>query len=154
MRPNSITPENFWPRVDRTGECWPWMEYRGHFGHGRVKFGGKTYPAHKIAWMLTHGPVPDGICVLHRCDNPACCNPDHLFLGTKGDNNRDRDAKGRTAHQVGSSHGLSKLTEDQVREMRRLRAEGWTLAALAGRYDVIFQNVSMIVLRKSWRHVA
>lgn len=89
-------------RLDKSGgpdACWPWMGSRNTGGsgknHGSIQ-AGRMVKAHRIAWILAGGPVPDGMCVLHRCDNPPCCNPAHLFLGTVADNNRDRDAKGRS----------------------------------------------------------
>jgi hypothetical protein len=101
--------EHFWERVDRNGPvpahrpelgpCWPWT--RGHFaeGYGAVKWADKTRGTHRVAWMVTYGPIPPRICVLHHCDNRPCCRPDHLFLGTKGDNARDMTAKGRHDRQ-------------------------------------------------------
>jgi hypothetical protein len=150
------TRARFWAKVDKSGECWLWLGGKAHRGHGRVKWGGRFRPAHRIAYELLVGPVPEGLCVLHNCpggDNPACVRPSHLWLGSKTDNNRDRDAKGRTAHQKGSAHGLSKLTEDDVRLIRQRRADGATLTAIAAEFGVIFQNISLIVNRKAWRHV-
>ena len=95
--------ERFWTKVDRSGgpdACWPWMGHRTRQGYGQVKILGKSTPAHRVAWELTNGPIPLGdhfgtTCACHRCDNPPCCNPAHLFLGTMADNVADRDAKGR-----------------------------------------------------------
>lgn len=150
------TPAGFWSRVDRTGgplACWLWQGLTGDKGHGRVRWAGRQTSTHRLAWELARGPIPAGLCVLHRCDVPACCNPTHLFLGTRGDNNRDRDTKGRTARQAGSAHGQAKLTEDQVREMRALRLVGWSLARLAARYDVNWRTISLIVNHKAWLHI-
>jgi uncharacterized protein YjiS (DUF1127 family) len=92
-----VDAELFWSKVKRGGpdECWPWLAATNEKGYGVV--GGKdgTTKANRVAWKLTNGPIPDGKCVLHRCDNPPCCNPGHLFTGTRGDNNRDMHAKGR-----------------------------------------------------------
>ena len=76
-------------------ECIEWQRCRSAFGYGRLWFKNRVWMAHRHAWFLANGPIPDGLCVCHHCDNPPCTNVDHLFLGTKGDNNRDRDQKGR-----------------------------------------------------------
>lgn len=99
--------DRFWSKVDRSGgpdACHPWMTYRTPTGYGR--FGptsGKSVRAHRVAWELTHGPIPSGLQVLHRCDNPSCCNVRHLWLGTIAQNVADRDAKGRGVLPPGSS---------------------------------------------------
>lgn len=88
----------FWQHVDQSGglfACWPWTGATFHWGHGAVKVNGRPWGAHRIAWELTNGPVPVGLQINHHCDNPPCCNPSHLFLGTQMDNVRDMIAKGR-----------------------------------------------------------
>lgn len=95
-------PERFWRRVRQGSGCWEWQGTRTAQGYGGFRIGGTMRKAHRVAWELTHGPIPPGAgphgtCVLHRCDNPGCVRPDHLFLGTNRDNARDREAKGRTA---------------------------------------------------------
>jgi len=99
------TPENrgprFWALVDRSGgpdACWPWLGYRKtRGGYGQVRRDHRTYPAHVFAWVLVNGPLPaDKPCGLHRCDNPPCCNPTHIFPGTNADNSADMVAKGRS----------------------------------------------------------
>ena len=89
----------FWGGVDRCGpdECWPWPDSFSPRCHGQTNWRGKRPLAHRVAWELTHGPIPEGLWVLHRCDVPACCNPAHLFLGTHADNMRDMVAKRRHA---------------------------------------------------------
>lgn len=92
--------ERFWPKVARgaTDECWPFLGYCRPDGYGEIALGTRedgAIRAHRAAWLLTHGAVPDGLCVLHACDVPPCCNPAHLFLGTRGDNTADMMRKGR-----------------------------------------------------------
>lgn len=87
--------ERFWGKVEKTDGCWLWKGYRTPKGYGVFKMNGKNQQAHRAAWMLTHGPIPTGLDVLHECDNPPCVRPDTLFLGTNTDNQRDSVAKGR-----------------------------------------------------------
>lgn len=93
--------ERFWRRVGRGGDdaCWPWDHPHAIHGYGEVQFNGRPARAHVVAWTLTNGAVPDGCHVLHRCDNPPCCNPAHLFVGTQQVNVADMHAKGRAAAQ-------------------------------------------------------
>ena len=99
-------------------DCWEWPGRKSGGGYGIMKRKGITYQAHRFLYEMWSGlPIPDGMCVCHRCDNPPCVNPSHLFLGTKADNNLDRDAKGRTFR--GPNRKNAKLTDDQVRDVRR-----------------------------------
>lgn len=92
----------FWSKVDKSGECWLWKSSRGPKGYGQftVKRGSNPVLTHRLAWELTSGPIEGGLFVLHRCDNPPCCNPEHLFLGTNADNVRDMMSKGRHRNQI------------------------------------------------------
>jgi hypothetical protein len=149
------TAEGFWRRVDRSGgvdACWPWGGPINHgWGYGRYRV--KETPeraAHRIAWVLTHRPIPDGLHVLHNCDTPLCCNPAHLRLGTHPENIADRDRKGRNA--TGERHGAARLTAAQVAEIRRLLDEGETQEAVAARFGTSQQHVSKIKRRVIWRN--
>jgi len=109
--------ERFWAKVDRRGldECWEWQGSRtGRGRYGNVKVDSYTNaPSHRVAWELTNGPVPEELCVCHRCDNPPCCNPAHLFLGTHQDNMIDKVAKGRQSR--GEEHS-PRTRRDRMRE--------------------------------------
>jgi hypothetical protein len=146
--------ERFWCKVARGGpdECWPWQAGKNAGGYGRITVhDGRAQPiqyAHRVAWELTRGSL-GGLFVLHRCDNPACCNPAHLFLGTQTDNMRDRDAKGRLNPPRGSKSGRAKLTEAAVEEIRALAlvARQRDIAAL---YGVHRSTVTNILSGKTW----
>jgi hypothetical protein len=86
----------FWDKVVKTDGCWEWSGCRHPRGYGLARYMGKTVVTHRIAWMLERGAIPGGMVICHKCDNPPCVNPDHLFIGTQADNNRDRHQKGRT----------------------------------------------------------
>jgi ribosome-binding protein aMBF1 (putative translation factor) len=120
------------------------------------KKSGRTYRAHRIAWELTKGQIPDGAVICHRCDNPRCCNPDHLFVGTKADNSADMTSKGRhrTDPRQGEKHGMHKLTEGVVLQIRDAYAAGGaTQTALAERFGMSVSQINNIVNRRHWRHI-
>ena len=154
------TIARFWPKVDRSAGpdgCWLWTAAK-LFGYGVFTVGRKTMKAHRVAWELTNGPIPDGpgyhgTCVCHRCDVRACVNPSHMFLGTQGENMADRDAKGRQARQQGETHGGAKLSAEQVASMRSDRTAGMLLRELAAKYGVSESQAHRIVTGKRWAHV-
>lgn len=150
----------FWTKVDSSGgptECWPWQASRHRFGYGVVGVGSATDGtrgtdvAHRVAWQVTNGHIPAGACVLHRCDNPPCCNPAHLFLGTQRDNFAYMVSKGRVRR--GERTGTAKLTEDDVVDIRSVYAFGGTQKDIASVYRIARQTVSRVVLRQTWRHL-
>jgi hypothetical protein len=116
---HKMTPtERFWTRVDKSGECWVWTGAHLPTGYGRLTGAKRGMYAHRFSWELHNGPIPDGLLVCHKCDNPPCVRPDHLFLGTNVDNIRDRDAKGR-GNGGGGPHefcrkGLHRMAESAV----------------------------------------
>ena len=172
----------FWAKVNKDGPmmphmetpCWAWTAYIGLHGYGNFKIRQKFFKAHRASWMIHNGGIPHngsyhGICVCHRCDNRACVNPDHLFLGTQTDNILDMQSKGRGVQLCGDkhvsrlhpellprgeSHGRAKLTALQVGEIRAIYASGgFAQRKLAAKFGVATTLISSIILRKIWRHI-
>ena len=135
-----IKPFDFY--VDKSDGCWNWTGYKDIDGYGRYYDGIKTKRAHRIAWVKANGEIPDGLWVLHHCDNPSCVNPAHLRVGTHRDNALDRDTRGHCAR--------AKLDATQVTEIRNSKAGP---RELARRYGVTYQNIWNILAGKTWRHV-
>ncbi len=142
--------DRFWSKVDRrhNTECWLWTAHRNNDGYGNFRFKGKIEKAHRVAWFLRFGVMPP-LHALHYCDNRACVNPAHLFTGTHQDNMTDRMAKGRQAK--GKKNGLSKLTDDVVREIRNSKESQRKLAA---RFGVSSTTIRLARNRKTWTHVS
>lgn len=132
--------------------CWAWLSYKDPFGYGRLNVGGKPVLASRISYLLHYGDIPDGLFVLHRCDNPSCVNPGHLFLGTQADNVADMETKGRSRKRSlsGEQHHRSKVTNAIVRAIRRSPASD---ADMAAKYQISRATVHSIRHRKTWKHV-
>ena len=133
--------------------CLLWMGGLDHAGYGKLKVNGKSMKAHRFAWIKANGEIPKGkgyhgTCVLHRCDNPLCCNPSHLFLGTMSDNNLDRTKKGRTVSGV--KHHNTHLTEKDV---ITIRADQRIQSEIAKDYKISQPQVSKIKQKKIWKHI-
>lgn len=138
--------KRFWSLLDKSGECWVWTKSCSRKGYGRVCVGHERYKqAHRIAWSLVNGEIPEGMGVLHRCDNPPCCRPDHLFLGTQLDNLRDCAAKGRTNPTYGEKSVRVKLMDNQIGEIRALHG------AMTSRKVATMFGVAHGTITKIWR---
>lgn len=160
-------PEHrFWKKVDKDGpihpicgQCWRWKGKPSRSGYGQFMVNHRSLRAHRYSYELCIGSIPGGLDVLHRCDNKWCVNPDHLFVGTKQDNQRDKVEKGRQAK--GETIGGHKLTDEQIQEIRRryklkrgyhdpINGQG----ALARDFNTTQANISLIVRGKAWKHVS
>lgn len=139
-------------------ECWLWTAYKDGWGYGTVKARGKKRKAHREAYEAEHGVgSAEGVMVRHRCDTPACVNPDHLEVGTHAENMRDMAERGRRAATAGEGNGNAKLTEAAVRTIRAIHVPGHRdlgQAALARRFGVAQMTISNIVRGERWAHVA
>ena len=139
-------------RCSKSTGCWEWNGSSDAKGYGRINIGNKPMLVHRTSWEVFRGPIPNGMYVLHRCDNPRCIRPEHLFLGDQQMNMDDKAAKKRHRYGVsrGSDHGCSKLTEKQVRE---IRASSGPSRIVAENYGISGRQVRDIRTLKSWKHV-
>lgn len=135
-------------------------KYKGNYGYGitTVRVGRnirKHIGVHRLSWLYFRGPIPNGLCVLHHCDNPACVRPDHLFTGTKADNSRDMVDKGRArgGGVLGSRNGNSKLRESIISIIRGLINQGISCRQIGKRYGVHGSQIENIKNDRTWRHV-
>lgn len=135
--------------IERTQTCWLWLgkTSKGH-PYPRIRNGESV---HRIAWEITRGPIPDGMCVLHKCDNMQCVRPSHLFLGSHADNVADMVKKGRNVR--GRFQWAAKLDEKKIRKIRKLLAGGYTQQRIADLYGVTSAAIYMIKTGRNWSHV-
>lgn len=151
----NISENLFWTKIDKKGdsECWNWLQAKDEKGYGKFAVLRKAKKAHRIMWELTYGVIPDGLVVLHSCDNRACCNPNHLSLGTQLENLKDMRNKGRGTLPPtgpGEASPSSILTEKQVRIIKRSLAIGVLGQFLGQLFKVSGTNISYIKNQKSW----
>lgn len=144
--------------------CWRWKQRCNSHGYGQTRIHQTKIASHRLAYTLFCGPIPDGMCVLHHCDNPPCCRPDHLFLGTMKDNMQDMAKKKRAQNGFtkgtdclvkysGENNSSAKLSAERVLAMRAEFAAGSTLTEIAEKYRHSLSGVHAIIHRKTWRHV-
>jgi hypothetical protein len=156
-RPAKSMADRYWPKVDKNGllirpdlgRCWGWLSGITNKGYGRLKLpSGKYLGAHVVSWIIHFGKIPDGDNVLHKCDNPICSRPDHLFTGTHRQNMHDRDTKGRGPQ--GEKNGNAKLTNTDACEIRKLRESGMGYLAIAKKFKVTKPTIYKVCKGMSW----
>lgn len=165
----------FWEKVDQRGpdECWPWTAATATNGYGvfgvlrkdRGEWCHRQWKSHRLAWSFVNGFIPEGMVIRHSCDNPPCCNPRHLLLGTGNDNvadkvMRNRQSRGPLHSQImqvviarGEQSGNARLTERVVRQMRAEFQSGAPTAEIARRFDVSVPTAYRVTTYRSWRHI-
>lgn len=174
MITDCLTPERitqFWEKVDKQSgdSCWLWRAFRNPLGYGMFGVKRDVRLAHRIMYELVYGAIPDGMCVLHRCDNPSCVNPSHLYLGSRFDNNRDKMSRGRAYRPTGDKNPSrshpetqvrgeaspnAKLTSASVKQIRTMYATGrYRLKDIAAQFGVSFSAIDRVVRRQTWKHV-
>ena len=161
--------KRFWEKVRKGPGCWLWVSAKKSSGYGAFRFNGRARRANRVSWEIANGPIPPGLCVLHRCDVRACVRPSHLFLGTVKDNSDDMVAKGRNRHvsvitgirNRGEMANFAKLTESKVREIRSIygpaTGKGQNGPVSQKKIAIIFGvsqgAISAIVTRLTWKHI-
>jgi len=148
--------ERFWEKVVHAspGDCLIWTGAKNQGGYGVIGISGRrAILAHRASWIIHFGDIPNGLCVLHRCDIRDCVNPDHLFLGTYLDNNNDMIEKGRRRNVCGTDHPRAKLTNDDVRAIRKLRSEGALYRELSSQFNVGITAIRNLLIGKTWKAI-
>lgn len=147
----------FWSKVEVRGpdDCWEWRGVRYSNGYGIIIVKNhKRVMTHRVAYELANGPIPDGMHVLHSCDNPPCCNPAHLRVGTAQENYQDARLRGRTNPPRGTRSGKAKLTEANVKEIRDIYSLGGiAMREIARQYGVSYSTIHGIICRSHWKHI-
>ena len=143
--------ERFWKYVKKTPDCWEWVGSKMQ-NYGMLNVGGKPKLASRLSWEIHYGPIPANKMVLHKCDNPSCTNPEHLYIGNQFNNMADMWNRGRAnpGHVFGEKHGMSKLTDEAVRFIRQSTDKTGVLAA---QFNVSKTTIQYVRTRKCWQHI-
>lgn len=171
MRKARPTIERFWSKVRKTAECWYWVGFRDRQGYGRFYEPKNATSAHRASWHIHYGEIPRDLCVLHKCDNPSCVRPDHLYVGTNADNVRDRTERkrhwanrnprefqrhakavgGLASKRPGEKNPRAKLTADDIRSIRASKEAKYILIE---KYGISRSNLWLIQTGQRWKSVA
>ena len=154
---DKTTEQRFWEKVDKSGDCWEWTGAKNDSGYGFIR-NGDMERAHRFSYELAKGEIPANMHVLHSCDNPGCVNPKHLSIGTHQDNVQDMMDKQRGNrhhgnHVKGEEVHTAKLTESDIREIRKMNIKRGDITSLAIRYGVSPKNMSRIIHDEIWKDV-
>lgn len=146
--------KRFWSRVLKSDNCWTWIGCFGSNGYGSFWMSGNPHKTHRLSYQIHFGSIPLGLCICHRCDNPACVNPSHLFIGTSAENISDMDKKRRRKPAKGEQIHLAKLSESDVLKIRSMHSTGnFSYRKLSGIFGVDYTNIACIIRRKTWKHI-
>ena len=150
---NSV--DRFWAKVDVKGknDCWLWKANSLPAGYGTLSLSGKKILAHRFSWQLAYGKIPDGLCVLHHCDNPPCVNPNHLFIGSPADNVQDMIEKGRDPIQKGELNPKSKLKDEDIPKIKEILSQGFYQKEIASLFGVSSTTINGINTGRYWSHI-
>jgi len=144
-----VLKSNVFP--EESDGCWWFVGSKNKHGYGLLVYKNKSYYAHRRSWEAFNGDIQDGLCVLHKCDNPSCVNPDHLFLGTRKDNIIDKVNKGRQSSLFGEKNKASKLTEEKVKEIRsKYIPKKYTYKMLSKEFNVSLCTIRDVIKRNTW----
>lgn len=157
----AATPERFWSKIKFAGtdDCWEWQANRSIAGYGKYKVSGEKRLAHRLLFIQLYGAIPSDIMVCHKCDNPACCNPNHLWAGTAKDNIQDMIKKGRAnksrngIYPRGSEHWQAKLSETDIPTIRERLLSGELKSSIAKSYGITVTPLRQIELGITWKHI-
>lgn len=153
---------SFNKRVDKSGDCWIWLGPLSESGYGKFNCldGKRNWRAHRASWTIAYGPIPDGMLVLHKCDNRRCVRPEHLFLGNNKDNTQDALQKGRLKDMgpwrhpcPGELNGRAKINLTDVQEIRDMANKGTLQRDISRKFGIGQTAVSKIVNNQTWKHV-
>jgi len=142
--------------INSKDDCWEWVGYKRKDGYGEITIDKKTFRSHRLIYIDTYGSIPEGMCICHSCDNPSCCNPNHLFMGTHVDNMKDCRNKCRTGggSRPGEECGKHKFTNEEILDIRKKYKTGlYSQRNLAKEYNMSQTNIKDIINRKIWRHI-
>ena len=140
-------------KIDKKTGCWIWQASKNEGGYGRKRYKGRQTYVHRIFYEVFVGEIPKEMFVLHRCDTPSCVRPSCLFIGTHQNNSDDKYKKKRNNNLKGEEHGMSKLTEKDVLEIRRLYKKGWPSRKIGRKFNMYHTSILCIVKRKTWNHI-